>query len=78
MVTVSAGPAKSLSFLRLQLLEARFNLHVLLNGDKEVASQKRVPHRDFYNIRKVRTIANTVLNTTSTVQLLLQHFLLLL
>eukprot|EP00953_Heterococcus_sp_UTEX-ZZ885_P012209 7004-Heterococcus_DN1.PRE.1 len=55
MVTVSAGPAKSLSFLRLQLLEARFNLHVLLNGDKEVASQKRVPHRDFYNIRKVDT-----------------------
>lgn len=49
----SPGPVKSLCFKRLQLLEARFNLHVLLNHDAELAAQKSVPHRDFYNVRKV-------------------------
>lgn len=48
------GPVKSLCFKRLQLLEARFNLHVLLNQEAELAAQKSVPHRDFYNVRKVR------------------------
>ncbi|CAM9640461.1 unnamed protein product, partial [Discosporangium mesarthrocarpum] len=52
---IFSGPVKSLAFKRLQLLEARFNLHVLLNGDAEQAAQKSVPHRDFYNIRKVDT-----------------------
>lgn len=52
---VNSGPVKSQAFKRLQLLEARFNLHVLLNGDKELAAQKCVPHRDFYNTRKVDT-----------------------
>ena len=47
------GPIKSLCFKRLQLLEARFNLHVLLNQEAELAAQKSVPHRDFYNVRKV-------------------------
>jgi len=28
-------------------------MHVLLNEMKELAAQKKVPHRDFYNIRKV-------------------------
>ncbi|CAN0567691.1 unnamed protein product, partial [Ectocarpus sp. 12 AP-2014] len=51
----SAGPVKSLCFKRLQLLEARFNLHVLLNQEAELAAQKSVPHRDFYNVRKVDT-----------------------
>ena len=46
---------KSLCFKRLQLLEARFNLHVLLNQEAELAAQKSVPHRDFYNVRKVRS-----------------------
>lgn len=49
-----AGPVKSLCFKRMQLLEARFNLHVMLNQDAEQAAQKSVPHRDFYNVRKVR------------------------
>ncbi|OQR98173.1 AMP deaminase 2 [Achlya hypogyna] len=52
---VNSGPVKTFSFKRLQLLEARFNLHTLLNADRELASQKAVPHRDFYNIRKVDT-----------------------
>lgn len=52
---MSSGPAKSIAFKRLQLLEARFQLHQLLNGDRELAAQKSVPHRDFYNIRKVDT-----------------------
>ena len=28
-------------------------MHILLNEMKELAEQKKVPHRDFYNIRKV-------------------------
>jgi hypothetical protein len=55
MTIVSHGPVKSLAYQRLQLLEARFGLHILLNGDKETAAQKCVPHRDFYNVRKVST-----------------------
>lgn len=37
------------------LLEQKFNLHVMLNADKEFLSQKAAPHRDFYNVRKVCT-----------------------
>ena len=51
----TSGPVKSLSFKRLALLEQRFNLHVLLNGWRELAAQKAVPHSDFYNVRKVDT-----------------------
>jgi AMP deaminase len=36
------------------LLEQKFNLHVMLNADKEFLAQKSAPHRDFYNVRKVR------------------------
>jgi len=38
---------------RLMLLEQKFNLHVMLNADKEFLAQKSAPHRDFYNVRKV-------------------------
>lgn len=44
---------KSFSFRRLSYLSSKFQLHVLLNELKESAEQKEVPHRDFYNIRKV-------------------------
>ena len=37
------------------LLEQKFNLHVMLNADKEFMAQKDAPHRDFYNVRKVDT-----------------------
>ena len=34
-------------------LPIRYELHVLLNELRELAGQKNVPHRDFYNVRKV-------------------------
>eukprot|EP00742_Colponemidia_sp_Colp-10_P003699 GILJ01003937.1.p1 GENE.GILJ01003937.1~~GILJ01003937.1.p1 ORF type:complete len:764 (-),score=122.22 GILJ01003937.1:165-2456(-) len=49
------GECKSLCFKRLQMLEARFKMHQMFNSDKEMLQQKQVPHRDFYNVRKVDT-----------------------
>ena len=49
------GGVQSFAFNRLELLAAKFNLHILLNGDMENEAQKSVPHRDFYNVRKVDT-----------------------
>lgn len=34
------GPLKTFSYKRLKLLEAKFNLHVLLNEDAEFAAAK--------------------------------------
>jgi len=51
----SDGPSKSFAFRRLQYLEGKFNLYVLLNEYQEIADTKAVPHRDFYNVRKVDT-----------------------
>jgi AMP deaminase len=45
----------SYAYKRLAVLSAKFNLHVLLNSDRELEAQKSVPHRDFYNCRKVDT-----------------------
>eukprot|EP01112_Ceratiomyxa_fruticulosa_P010299 TRINITY_DN2716_c0_g2_i4.p1 TRINITY_DN2716_c0_g2~~TRINITY_DN2716_c0_g2_i4.p1 ORF type:complete len:463 (-),score=81.09 TRINITY_DN2716_c0_g2_i4:574-1962(-) len=55
MKCTSFGPCKTLCFRRLRLLEAKYNLHMLLNDGEELACQKLVPHRDFYNVRKVDT-----------------------
>uniref|UniRef100_A0A7S1T255 AMP deaminase n=1 Tax=Tetraselmis chuii TaxID=63592 RepID=A0A7S1T255_9CHLO len=52
---ISMGPVKTLCHHRLQLLEQKFNLHCMLNADKEFLAQKAAPHRDFYNVRKVDT-----------------------
>ncbi|XP_067677001.1 AMP deaminase 2-like isoform X1 [Haliotis asinina] len=52
---ISDGPLKSFCYRRLSFLSYKFQLHGLLNEMKESASQKEVPHRDFYNIRKVDT-----------------------
>lgn len=49
------GPSKSFAFRRLQYLEGKFNLYALLNEYQEMADSKKVPHRDFYNVRKVDT-----------------------
>ncbi|PYH93598.1 AMP deaminase [Aspergillus ellipticus CBS 707.79] len=49
------GPAKSFAFKRLSYLEGRFQLYALLNEYQEIADSKKVPHRDFYNVRKVDT-----------------------
>ncbi|KAI4701323.1 putative zinc finger protein [Alternaria sp. BMP 2799] len=51
----SDGPSKSFAFRRLQYLEGKFNLYYLLNEYQETADTKKVPHRDFYNVRKVDT-----------------------
>ena len=53
--TVYSGPVMSYSYQQLEILLAKFNIHVLLNGDRETDAQKSVPHRDFYNVRKVDT-----------------------
>jgi AMP deaminase len=49
------GPMSSFAYRQLEILQAKFNIHVLLNGDRETDAQKSVPHRDFYNVRKVDT-----------------------
>lgn len=49
------GPAKSFAFKRLSYLEGKFQLYGLLNEYQEIADSKKVPHRDFYNVRKVDT-----------------------
>eukprot|EP01083_Nonionella_stella_P261427 890169_1 len=50
---ISHGPTKSLAYNRLRIVESRFGLHILLNESNESREQRAVPHRDFYNIRKV-------------------------
>ncbi|XP_022320813.2 AMP deaminase 2-like isoform X10 [Crassostrea virginica] len=52
---ISDGPLKSFSYRRLSYLSSKYQLHTLMNELKESAAQKEVPHRDFYNIRKVDT-----------------------
>ena len=36
--------------------QTRYQLHNLLNEIRELAEQKSVSHRDFYNVRKVRKV----------------------
>lgn len=50
----AAGPMMTYCHHRLTLLEQKFNLHVMLNAEKERIAQKTAPHRDLYNVRKVR------------------------
>ncbi|KAI7857017.1 hypothetical protein BDC45DRAFT_501506 [Circinella umbellata] len=52
---ISDGPAKSLAFRRLRYLDGKWQMYTLLNEFQELADSKRVPHRDFYNVRKVDT-----------------------
>ncbi|ETW81907.1 hypothetical protein HETIRDRAFT_475429 [Heterobasidion irregulare TC 32-1] len=52
---ISDGPAKSFAFRRLQYLLGKFTMHSLLNEFHELTEMKQVPHRDFYNVRKVDT-----------------------
>ncbi|KAI2625125.1 hypothetical protein GGS21DRAFT_531416 [Xylaria nigripes] len=55
LLVSSDGPSKSFAFRRLQYLEGKFKLYGLLNEYQETADTKKVPHRDFYNVRKVDT-----------------------
>ena len=52
---IADGPLKSFCFQRLEFLQSKYKLHILLNEIRELAEQKAVPHRDFYNVRKVDT-----------------------
>ena len=52
---VFSGDVNSYSYRKLEILLAKFRIHNLLNGERETDAQKSVPHRDFYNVRKVDT-----------------------
>ncbi|RHZ68267.1 hypothetical protein Glove_296g28 [Diversispora epigaea] len=52
---ISDGPAKSYAYRRLLYLESKWNMFTLLKEYQEIADSKKVPHRDFYNVRKVDT-----------------------
>jgi AMP deaminase len=52
---VSDGESKSFAYRRMKYLEAKWNMYQLLNESRELVDSKRVPHRDFYNVRKVDT-----------------------
>ena len=53
---IADGPLKSFCYRRLSYLSSKFQLHVLLNELRELAAQKAVAHRDFYNVRKVLSL----------------------
>ncbi|XP_059668010.1 AMP deaminase [Cornus florida] len=52
---IALGNMRTICHHRLGLLEQKFNLHLMLNADREFLAQKSAPHRDFYNVRKVDT-----------------------
>ncbi|KAJ3916927.1 hypothetical protein F5877DRAFT_45637 [Lentinula edodes] len=52
---ISDGPTKSFAFRRLKYLSSKFTMYSLMNEYQELADMKSVPHRDFYNVRKVDT-----------------------
>lgn len=51
----SDGPTKSFAYRQLDILDGNFHLYFLVNSYQETADCKKVPHRDFYNVRKVDT-----------------------
>ncbi|KAG9290943.1 hypothetical protein G9A89_011093 [Geosiphon pyriformis] len=53
--TISDGPAKSYAYRRLRYLESKWNMYFISKEFQEIADSKKVPHRDFYNVRKVDT-----------------------
>ncbi|KLO14771.1 AMP deaminase [Schizopora paradoxa] len=52
---ISDGPTKSFAFRRLKYLASKWSMYSLVNEYRETADMKKVPHRDFYNVRKVDT-----------------------
>ncbi|KAL5565230.1 hypothetical protein UlMin_028394 [Ulmus minor] len=52
---ITVGNIRTLCHHRLNLLEQKFNLHLMLNADREFLAQKSAPHCYFYNVRKVDT-----------------------
>ncbi|KAI9058231.1 AMP deaminase [Trametes sanguinea] len=55
LAVICDGPTKSFAFRRLNYLASKFTMYSLLNEQQELAEMKSVPHRDFYNVRKVDT-----------------------
>jgi len=53
MDLMAFGPAKTMCYRRLKILQSRFVLHNWLNDHVEVLEVKSIPHRDFYNVRKI-------------------------
>ncbi|XP_074489838.1 AMP deaminase 3b isoform X3 [Sebastes fasciatus] len=49
------GPTKTYCHRRLNFLSSKFYLHEMMNEMAELKELKCVPHRDFYNVRKVDT-----------------------
>lgn len=49
------GPSKSYAYRQLDILEGKYNLYKLEHDYQETVDCKTVPHRDFYNVRKVDT-----------------------
>ncbi|KAL8823867.1 MAG: hypothetical protein Q9191_005484, partial [Dirinaria sp. TL-2023a] len=49
------GPSKSFAYRQLDILDGKFNLYKLENDYQENVDCKTVPHRDYYNVRKVDT-----------------------
>ena len=62
---LALGPVKTFCYQRLMLLEQKFNLHVMMNADREYLAQKSAPHRDFYNVRKVRIVKRQLTSGSS-------------
>jgi hypothetical protein len=52
---VHRADVSAMAFRRLEMLEMRFKMHRILNADREHTETKAVPHRDFYNTRKIDT-----------------------
>uniref|UniRef100_A0A8C5WI11 AMP deaminase n=2 Tax=Leptobrachium leishanense TaxID=445787 RepID=A0A8C5WI11_9ANUR len=55
LALITDGPAKTYCHRRLNFLGSKFKLHEMLNEMSELKELKSVPHRDFYNVRKVDT-----------------------
>ncbi|KAK6472609.1 AMP deaminase 3-like isoform X1 [Huso huso] len=55
LALLADGPTKTYCHRRLNFLGSKFYLHDMLNEMAELKELKRVPHRDFYNVRKVDT-----------------------
>ncbi|KAM9481038.1 AMP deaminase 3b isoform 1-T4 [Clarias gariepinus] len=55
LAMIADGPTKTYCHRRLNFLMSKFYLHEMLNELAEMKELKSVPHRDFYNVRKVDT-----------------------
>lgn len=55
LTMIADGPTKTYCHRRLNFLASKFYLHEMLNEMAELKELKGVPHRDFYNVRKVDT-----------------------